>query len=225
MTIRLYPVLLKTAAAAFTACLIATPVHARDAHYIDGGLSYSIDGRKFSQAPPPLFSGKPVLVPGDEFIGALWIRNDRGLEVEVNVQPKAPEAHTQIYFETTGQSRFRLEPDESVKVGLRMGLPDSANNRSQDQKVRSLQVQINAVETGTGEAPESETSQPPRETDAPPEDSPENNSPDQWDQLSETGFNGGLVLLGIGALAAGCAAVILSWRQKRTETARDGGRQ
>ncbi|PRA04517.1 hypothetical protein CQ010_06245 [Arthrobacter sp. MYb211] len=225
MTIRLHPVLLKASAAALIACLSAAPVHARSDQDSAGGLSYSSDGRNFSQAPPPLFGGEPVLVPGDEVIGALWIRNDRGLEIEVSVQPKDPAAHTQIYFETIGLSRFRLEPEESVKVGLRMGMPGSATNGSQDQEERSLQVQINAVEIGIGKTPEPEPSQPPRETDAPPEAPPEKNTPDQRDQLSDTGFSGGVIALGIGALAAGCAAVILSWRQKRTEAIRDDGKR
>ncbi|MGO2052183.1 MAG: hypothetical protein ACTH2H_05275 [Glutamicibacter sp.] len=225
MTLRLHPVLLKASAAALIACLSAAPVHARGDQDIAAGLSYSSDGRNFSQAPPPLFSGEPVLVPGDEITGALWIRNDRGQEVEVSVRPKASAAHTQIYFETIGLSRFRLEPEETVKVGLRMGLPGSATNGSQDQEKRSLQVQINAVETGIGKTPEPEPSQPPRETHAPPEDSPENETPDQRDQLSDTGFSGGVIVLGIGALVVGCAAVMLSWRQNRTEATKAGGKR
>lgn len=173
----------------------------------DRGLSYSLDGRSYAQNPPPIFAGGHALVPGDEVAKSLWIRNDRDRDVEVSVHAVAPAPSTGIYFATAGASAFKLEPEGTREVELRVGLPWSASNGSEDQQVPELQVRVDAVELAQeGGGP-----------DAP--------GPEQEVDLPDTGFSGTVLWAAAGILALGGAVLAASRRMNRREQKRNGAQR
>lgn len=161
---------------------LAAPATAEDTA---PGLSFSLDGQDFSPVPPPVFGGG-ILAPGGEFTGSFQVRNDRENAVEVSIRPIAPDASTQLYFVAAGSTVMALDPLEVAEFELKLGLPESASNASQDRKVPSLKVVVTAAELDAGGEPR-------------PPDGPEH--------LVDTGFSGSL----IGA-AAGVAVVGLLLR-------------
>lgn len=218
------------ASAAMTAVIpcaalgLALPASAAET---DQGLSYSLDGRVYSDAPPQVFGGAPVLAPGVESTGSLWIRNDRESDIEVRIRTIEPAASTRIYFETAGATVVRLEPDKAAEFGLRVGLPWSAKNESEDQQVPSLQVRIDAVELagGVGQAPDS--SRPPDEgdspdSDAPREELPQSDPPERHDGLGDTGFRGAALLAAAGIAGIGGLSLLAAQRRKQKELETDG---
>ncbi|MGQ3383483.1 hypothetical protein [Glutamicibacter sp. TV12E] len=173
----------------------------------DRGLSYSLDGRSYAQNPPPIFAGVHALVPGDEVAKSLWIRNDRDREIEVSVRAVAPAASTEIYFTTVGASTFTLVPSGTTEVELRLGLPWSASNGSEDQQVPALEVRVDAVELAQeGGGP-----------DAP--------GPEQEADLPDTGFSGAVLWAATGILALGGAVLAASRRMNRREQKRNGAQR
>lgn len=173
----------------------------------DRGLSYSLDGRSYAQNPPPIFAGGHELVPGDEVAKSLWIRNDRDRDVEVSVHALAPAEPTGIYFATTGASAFKLEPEGTREVELRVGLPWSASNGSKDQLVPELQVRVDAVESAREDG------------------GPDSSGPEQEIDLPETGFSGAVLWAAAGILALGGAVLAASRGANRREQERDGAQR
>ncbi|UYQ77157.1 hypothetical protein OF385_14200 [Glutamicibacter sp. JL.03c] len=177
---------------------LAAPATAEDTA---PGLSFSLDGQDFSPVPPPVFGGGDILAPGGESTGSFQVRNDRDSAVEVSIRPIAPDASTQLYFVAAGSKVMVLDPLEVAEFELKLGLPESASNASQDRKVPSLKVEVTAAELDAGGEPR-------------PPDGPEH--------LVDTGFSGSL----IGA-AAGAAVVGLLLRgaaRKNTDKATARGR-
>lgn len=167
------------------------------------GLRFSVDGKEFSEAPPKMFSHIPILVPGDKITEALWIRNVRDRNIEVNVEPDIQTEQSEVHFRTEGASTFVLHPGQSAKVSLQLELPFASTNRSERLVENSARVIISAAET----------------LDA---THPDQNVPEDQESLGDTGFGVRIFLLALGTLAAGSAILWSSRRKKNTETMTDG---
>lgn len=175
------------------------------------GLSYSGDGQTYSQNPPPLFEDESTLVPGDEITRSLWVRNDRPTGIEVTVQPIEPETSTRMSFETVNASVVRLQPAQSKKFDLKIGLPWSADKLAEDRQERALQIRIDAVETYDSDEPPSQ---------APRDQSPQGADPEEKDELADTGFSSLWLLMALGSLVAG--SIALGASRKRNQRIAQG---
>lgn len=197
MNRRLLKIAVGVVATAFCfAASLSTALPATASLDSEGELSYSVDGKTYSTNPPPIFADGIQLVPGDEIVESLWLRNDRDRGIEVNVQPLQPAESMQIYFETAKASKFTLGPSETTKVELKLGMRWSAANDSADQEEPSLEVQIDAVELA-----ETEPSKTPDDQSEPPKSTtPDSQGPELEEKIPNTGFNGATLLLA-GALA------------------------
>lgn len=159
-------------------CLAAVPSMADEP---DGNsVSFSNDGRSFTDHPGSIFDGPVRLVPGDRLAGGIWIRNDQSSKVEMAVTPKRPEVESAMEFTTIGESRFQLAPQEKAWVALQVELPEDAGNSSAD-RTEQLQLQVRSSElSAEGEA-----------------------NPQAPDHLSDAGFNSWPLIMGLALTAAG----------------------
>jgi len=172
----------------------------------DEKLGYSVDGHNYSPEPPPVFDGQESLVPGDEVTGSLWIRNDRQSEIEVSVRPVAPDLSSRMYFETVSTSVVRLHPTQAKRFDLKIGLPWTADELSENRQEPSLQVLVEAKEAFDEVKPPAEP---------PLEDSPESPNSERDDELADTGFSALGLLIAVGLTALG--TLVLGIRQKGSQ--------
>ena len=190
-------------------CAFATVVPAIAGETADHGLSYSVDGQSYSQNPPPIFKDVHALVPGDDVEGSLWIRNDRQSAIELGVQAVPPPESTEIYFKAAGASKFHLEPADATEVELRLGLPLSAGNDSEDQIVPGLEVRVHAMEPVASSEP---TQRP----------GPSDDSNDHEGDLLDTGVNLETLWASLALAMLGSVALIASRRRNRRHHEKDG---
>ncbi|MFJ2618530.1 hypothetical protein [Glutamicibacter sp. NPDC087344] len=170
------------------------------------GISFSVGGEEFSAEPQPLFESHLQLVPGDQLTDELSIRNDRDHDITVSVTPRLSDTSTELQFEVMGQASAQLEPHQASTFQLRVRLPESAGNSSQNQ-TRDLAVEVRAVQTGDVTPPGTPPA-PPQDPDADPSAPPH--------ELGNTGFDGWIFALAGGVLGVG---TILFLRSKKSRPA------
>ncbi len=165
----------------------------------DTGLRYSTDGVNYSSSPPQLFTALPRFVPGDEVRTRLWIQNTRADAVDVTFQPSYPD-RSGVMLAPTISGTTRLAGGASTAITLRVSLPLTASNRTQDQTSDKLRLRVNAQAA----VPEANTPHvPPGE-------------------LGETGFSGGIFPLILGMLGVGGILYAKSRRHTQQEHMMEG---
>jgi hypothetical protein len=174
-----------------------------------GGLSYSVNGGDFRASPGELFAGEFQLVPGDRLTEKITIRNERPHPIAVTLRPTVAEPANGLQFVVAGDSMARLDPKQNADFELEARLPASAGNSSEDL-VRSLSLEINAVEVTGGNLQEPESPESPPYQERP--DPPEADGKHPPDELKSTGFSGWAVPLALGMAGAGVALYLRSKR-------------
>lgn len=187
-----------------------------------GGLSYSVNGGDFRASPGELFGGEFQLVPGDRLTEKITIRNERPHPIAVTLRPTVAEPANGLQFVVAGDSMARLDPKQNADFELEARLPASAGTSSEDL-VRSLSLEISAVEVTGGNPQEPESPEVPQYPDRP--DPPEADGEHAPDELKSTGFSGGAVPLALGMTAAGIALYLRSKRSSVNTRTYQGGSQ
>ncbi|QEP08383.1 hypothetical protein [Glutamicibacter sp. ZJUTW] len=186
------------------------------------GLSYSVNGGDFRASPGELFGGEFQLVPGDRLTEKITIRNDRPHPIAVTLKPMVAAPANGLQFEVAGDSVARLAPKQNADFALEARLPASAGNSSEGL-VRSLSLEISAVEVIGGNPQEPESPEVPQHPENP--DPPDADGEQQPDELKSTGFSGWAVPLALGMAGAGAALYLLSKRNSVHAQAHRGDSQ
>lgn len=146
----------------------------------DTAFSYSSDGVVFSKAVPDLFGASPKLVPGEEIEEQLWVRNENSIAVEMSVAAGTPLGEGELARAgLTPSPVVTLAPGTAAPLQVRMWLPESADNSSQNQ-TWPVRLQINTRESASSATHE----------------------------LSYSGATGGIWPLSVAALLGGAGAYL-----------------
>lgn len=183
------------------------------------GLSYSVNGGDFRASPGELFGGEFQLVPGDQLAEEITIRNERPHPIVVTLRPTVAEPANGLQFVVAGDSTARLDPKQNADFELEVRLPASAGNSSEDL-VRSLSLEISAVEVTGGDLQEPESPENPPYQERP--DPPETDGEHPPDELKSTGFSGWAVPLALGMAGVGVALYLGSKRSRVQAQAHQG---
>lgn len=186
---------------------LGVPAQAVTAEPEDNSLSYSSDGKNYDNTLPTLFVDAPKLIPGEELHRRMWIRNERSEPIEISVHTKNPESEHGIWMAASPQGKLSLGVGASRAVDLRVWLPVSAGNSTQNITSQNLRIQVQAHEQHS------------------PDDGPDEHISKGQDQLGDTGFFPGFLSVAIGALITGIVLNLLSRRKKHTNRSTEGESQ
>ncbi|MCW4465484.1 hypothetical protein OK351_08210 [Glutamicibacter sp. MNS18] len=177
----------------------------------DRGLAFSTDGVQFSPTPPRLFNDAQSLVPGEEIHAVLWVRNLQDHSVKVSLETTQPDEEFGVVLGPVFAGEKILESNQAVSLIVRAWLPIEAGNETQNRTSDGLKVVVHAVDARPLGVDPEESDEPWAEDDKQPPD-----------ELPETGFEGVILLIALGALGLGGWISFTMWRRPRVEGTSEG---